>query len=650
MDLASLLSAAQAATDPAARQQAVRDALQGAQGTLDLAALEKAAAEEFARLSADDSALDEAAFETMGALADVVDAARAHAAESQQARVNELSERLKPSGASSRPVTPQQPQTPEQPEPGTDPQPGTGPQDDPGDGGQPQGEPIKGELVTASGTRAVARPTTRVRNTVPLGALPVQLPAARGEIMPHTITAAADLPGFNLGQELTVQEGLVQAVMARFTQLGRAGGDSGGGRQGIASINIERDERLIANSQHDYDVVEFACDETRLPGGSLLASADPGMAAVGPGPAATPGWCAPCEVSWSFCPPAIVDGLVDLPTVTARRGCLIYPQSPDFSAIYSGIGWCYTPDQIDNMQLPHADPPWDGQGTPPPGGPWYNPTVGPAEKDCYKIPCPPTNQVVLEPCGICLQASILTERAYPELIRYTVEQALVAFAHKMNCKILSQMEGLADVVDLKTNANLGPGATAVMLEAIEMQVEWLRYRYRLGVNATMEMIAPHWMRPILRADLSKRTGVDMLNVTNETLDRYLRDRGVRIQWVLDWQDAFCDPITPPPTPDPILNSTLFGGNASRNKWPLTGKVLIYPAGTFFLARMDIINLEAGLLDSTLLRRNERMVLFAEEALAVGKRCYTASLLEFNLCPSGQTGSTKAIACAATAGA
>lgn len=638
MDIKALLDVvkAQANADPAARQQAVRDALSSAEDTPNLAELEQAAAAAFAELSVDDAVLDENVFAEMGYIADIVDGLRAEAAEQHTQRVAELTARVgKPSITTQQPSAPAPDPQPAPTEPETQTTPPTEPDPQAVPQSTPEGDPAAQDdkqLVLASGRK---KPTVKIKNAVPLATLPVQLPGSSYEGTPFAITAAADLPGINLGSDLVDIDGLTKAVMARFGQLARGGGDVGGSRAGIASISIERDERLVANTQHDWSVIEYACDETRLPGGSLLAAADP-----------VPGWCALGEISYEFCPPAIVDGLIDLPTVTARRGSLTWPQSPAFHEIYSGTGWAYTPAQIDNMQLP-VHPTWDGTGTEPAGGPWYNPTVGPVEKDCYKISCPPNADLVLAPSGICLSASILHERTYPELIKYTVAQALAAHAHKTNSRIIAQMEGLSQAVDLKTNANLGPGATAVVLEAIEMQVEWQRYRHRLGITTTMEMVAPVWMRGILRADLSKRSGIDLLEVNDAVLNRYLASRGVRVQWVLDWQDSFSDP-TPAAT---IPQSDLFGGDGSRAAWPLTGKVLIYPAGTFFLARMDIINLEGGLLDSTLLRRNERLVLFTEEAMAVGTRgCFQASALEFNLCPSGQTGGTKAIACAATTGA
>lgn len=601
MDLSTLIDAAKAA-DTDGRAQAVRDAL--AQAEFNLTDLEAAAAASFATL-AEPTATGYAptAVEEMGLLVEVVDAARAEheARVSNAAAVAALAERIAPPPVATEPTPVAHPPVDPATTPPAPEEPVTTP---------PTAEPAQ-ELVLAAGTGT----QLITRNQVPLNALPTNLPAPRSG-SPYVITAAADLPGHNLGSDLKDLDGLTEAVMARCLQLSRAGGDIGGSRAGIGSIVIERDPRLVAENQHDYKVIDFACDESRLPGGSLLA-------------AGTPGWCAPAEVSYDFCPVAIVDGLVDIPSVTARRGALVYPQSPQFHQIYSGnTGFCYTGDQIDTMQTPG------------------NTDV----KPCYMIPCPDTTSLTLDACGLCIQASILHERAYPELIRYTVDQSLVAHSHQMNARIIAQMVALATAVDLTANGNLGPGATATVLEAIEMQVEWLRYRHRLGVDATMELVAPVWMRGILRADLSKRMGgeAELINVTNQDLTAWMTARGVRVQWVLDWQDSFSDPATTgsPARPVTIPESSLFGGGTNpQTAWPATAQFLLYPAGTYFLARMDIINIEGGLLDSTLLAKNKRIVLFLEEALKVGKRCFQSSVVKVPLCPSGQTGSGAWTTCA-----
>jgi outer membrane biosynthesis protein TonB len=618
VDLNTLIDAASGATDAAGRQQAVRAALAG-DTTVNLGELETAAAAEFKTLSEPGATgFDSAAVTKMGVLADVVDAIRAEDTERTQtaATVAELTGRVntpRPAAAPQQPdqpTEPAQPPAPEQPETPAPEQPDTPAPVEPTQPTQPEQPTPPTPPEGAPGVQASGRRP----NQVPLATLPTNLPEQRSG-SPFAITAAADLPGFTIGSNLKDMDGLTEAVMSRFQQLTRAGGDIRGTRAGIGSIVIDRDPSLVAETQHDWQVIERACNESRLPGGSLLA-------------AGTPGWCAPAEISYEFCPVAVVDGLVDVPSVTARRGSLVWPQSPEFHSIYSGVGWDFTAAQIDEMQTPGST----------------------LEKPCYKITCPDTTSLTLDPTGICIQASILHERAYPELIRYTVDQSMVAYAHRMNAAILRQMAAMATPVDLTTNANLGPGAMSTALEAIELQVEWLRYRHRMGLGATMEMVAPVWMRGILRADLSKRmgNGAELIAVTDQQLTTWLATRGVRIQWVLDWQDSFSDPATTgtPAAPVTIPQSTLFGGGtAPQTAWPTTPQVLIYPAGTYFLARMDIISLEGGLLDSTLLKKNERIVLFVEEAMKVGKRCFQSSLVKIPLCASGQTGSGAWVDCA-----
>lgn len=615
--LNSLIDAAKGASDSAARQQAVRAALAGSDSP-NLPELERAAAAEFATLTEPSpTGYDDATVERLGVIADVVDAVRAEAASRDaSARVQALSGRVgnptltepaQPAQPAqpAEPAQPAQPAQPQQPEP---PQPAQPVQ--PSEPAQPQrvGEPVTAEVVVASGgpTRAAV---AQVRNTVPLGSMPVTLPGSMNTSTPFTITAAADLPGFNLGSNLNGLEGLTEAAMARFQQLYRGGGDMGGTRAGIGAINIERDERLVAETQHDYSVIDYACNESRLPGGSLIA-------------AGTPGWCAPAEVSYDFLPPVTVDGLVDLPSVTARRGSLIYPATPLYHTIYSSTSGFNPAADVANPAVP------------------ANRFVKPV----HDIPCPDTVSLSLDPVGVALKASILVERAYPESIQYFMAQALAAHAHRMNMRTVAQMEAFATAVDLTTQNNYGPGATSTMLEAIELQVEWLRYRHRLGINASMEMVAPVWMRGILRADLSKRMGgePEMMNVTDAQLNQWLQARGVRVQWVLDWQDAFSEADQTTAIP----SSTQFGGGATPPlKYPTAGKVLIYPAGTFFRARMDLITLEGGLMDSTLLTKNERILFFTEEAMKVGKRGYEAISVKFSLCASGQTGSGAWIDCA-----
>ncbi|MFC6881538.1 MULTISPECIES: major capsid protein [Actinomadura] len=70
-------------------------------------------------------------------------------------------------------------------------------------------------------------------------------------------------------------------------------------------------------------MIERAASERRLPGGSLVA-------------AANCMWCAESAVLYDMCETASRDGLVDLPTMIARRGGIKWPVRPTFKQIYDG--------------------------------------------------------------------------------------------------------------------------------------------------------------------------------------------------------------------------------------------------------------------------------------------------------------------------
>lgn len=655
MDLKELLATAKDA-DAADRQKATRAALPA---DLDLAALEKAAAEEFKRLAEPtDSGYDDERVAQLDLIADVVDAVRAEAADRQAKRVAALSDRVnKPAAPTAdddtpngdkpedtpddqpaepasptepneptepnRPAEPEKPQSPEPATPETPAAPDTpSPESATGDGPGAETEPA---LAAAAGKTGTA--VAKSKNTVPLAQLPNNVPNKIS--VEVNLTAAADIPGYPMGSILNGIEGLTAAAMARFGALNRAGKNT---TAGIATIErVQPDTRLVADSPNDWDVIEYATDEKRLPGGSLTAAAD---------------WCAiPEHVYDDFCPVAVVDGLVSLPTVTARRGSLSWPQTPKFSDIYSGTGF-YMPDsemRKDEMPVPRPDP---------------LPGSIRRDKPCYLVQCTENQSIVLDVTGICVMVPTLLERAYPELVNHTMQQIMAAHAHKMNAMTLADMDRLvaagnrktySQTTEATTGSAYGPGAMATLLGILELEVEHIRYKYRLGMNATVEVVLPAFARGILRSDLAKKHGVDMLSVSNEQIDAHLRVRGVNPQYVLDWQDAFAgvplggpnraDPLTTDPDPDgtwmPRYDGTLWGGDALPDAWPDEVKFLMYPAGTYFKATQDIISID-GLYDSSLLARNLHLATFTEEAYKVAlKGCYDPIAVTVNLCADGR---------------
>lgn len=453
---------------------------------------------------------------------------------------------------------------------------------DDGGGSTTTGEPAPAEagkeLVNAAARRA---PLSQIRRATKTPKLP-----ARGRA---TITAAADVPGVSQGRTLDMNT-LAAAAERRFAGFpqGRANGTVL--KAGIAMIEKPFPKDLIQNNGGDENaLLAAAADQSRLPGNSLVAAG---------------GWCAPSETLYDLCEPETTDGLVTVPEVAVRRGGIRFAESPSFADIYAGVGFIQT--EVQNIA-----------GT---------------EKDCYEIGCPDFTEVRLDAIGLCITAGILQQRGYPEMVQRVIRGAMTAHVHKRNAYVISKMAALSTAV---TPTLDGFGAFSDALAALELQVVDQRYKFRLAQSSTVEGVAPAWLKPIFRNDLARRNAVDdtILSVSDAQLDQFLRDRGIAMQWVVDWQDAFVN-----------AGNTGMGATAAATVWPTTAKVLIYPAGTFVVGTADIIQLDA-IYDSTNIRTNNYTALFTEEGVLVARRCMQSRLVTLTeLCAAGRTGAQIAFDC------
>lgn len=497
-------------------------------------------------------------------------------------------------------------------------------------------------------------------------ALPMNLPATINSERRHVLRAAADVPDVPAGAELDGMDALVAAARAKLAALGRKGSQH---RQqgGIATIRRTSDPELTPQSENDWEAVWRANDESRLPGGSLLAAG---------------AWCAPNEQLWDFCPVGVVDGLIDLPWVNVPRGSIKWPTSPDIGKLFDGsqqgIGWCAlisaSADASGKPKEVYVDPDGATKKVVFSDGKWYlsdngtdpNPGTDPivilqegntfGEKPCFEIPCGDEDGCTLTPCGICIKTGLLLQRAFPELVEHYLRNAMLAYSHIMNSRYIQGVAGLADQVttvatidkstvaacfndagDTQLYNTYGPGATAAVLSMVELQVTYLRLKYMLGRNATVEMVAPWWLHGVLRADLSKRRAGGLLSVTNAEIDKLFTDRGVRIQWVADWQQASANA-------DGVADPAGLGGTLPPNFWPGQVDLLFFPAGTIFAGRSEIITID-GIVDSVLLAENKRLAFFFEEAFCIKKRCYEVVRARVPICPNGAVGAAEKICCA-----
>lgn len=469
------------------------------------------------------------------------------------------------------------------------------------------------ELVAADASGA----TQEANSTMPIPlaqarqAAPAPTQSGRTDHVTHSVLAAGDLPGYRGAQELADTRQIAEAVLAGMTVVSRSQAPSV--RQSLCSIKRKAPDHLFYQTDADWVKVDAVTDQRNLPGQSLTAAG---------------GWCAPSEVLYDTCPiPVSRDGLIDLPTITANRGGIKYSQRPDFAPFWSMVGFEQTEtDAIAGVQKP-----------------------------CFEIPCPDDlSECRMDIEGICLVQPLLTERGWPEKVEEFVEYAMLAHAHRINARRIQKMVDLATYAitvpapvrspadnTLPSTAytvdNHGPGAFESLLSVLELQVEFFRYSMRLGRNVLLEGMAPYWLRGLLRADISKKLGIDNRwgAGTDAALDRWFADRGVRIQWVYDWQDSMSEQ-------DPAG----FGGTPPT-RWPEEVSILLWEPGMYFGLQQDVINL-TGVYDRIDLQQNVYTRLFTEEGFQVCARCGRSMLITIPLCPNGLSGSHELTVCSTTA--
>lgn len=401
----------------------------------------------------------------------------------------------------------------------------------------------------------------------------------------------ADVPGFAADSDASFED-LAVALDRRLQGFnsGAYGAAASAGRamserHSLAVVRKSFDERATVGSPESADAaMAFAVNEKNLPGGSLVAAG---------------GWCAPSETVYDLLEDESRDGLISLPEINVTRGGIKFTKGPKFSELYEAPSFNFTEEDAKaGKYLPDTA----GSGN----------KVG--AKPVYQVPCTAFEEVRLSAAGMHIQAGLLQQRGYPELVARTIRGALVAHEHKMSERVIAAMEAQSTAVSLDTGQI---GALAPVLTAIELQVEHYRYAQRLSRSTTLEAVFPYWVRGAIRTDLSRREGVDLIDVPDSRIDAWFRSRGVNPQFVYDWQ-------------------ALTGEAGTFKVWGGSVKFLLYSAGTFVKGGQDVITLDT-VYDSTLLGQNDYTALFTEEGYLVAKRGHDARVVTVPLNPNGGTG-------------
>ena len=466
-----------------------------------------------------------------------------------------------------------------EPEPEAEPEPA----EEPAPAEEPVEEPV--EVVVEEPVLASAgRPSTiaAAKSRAPKSA-----PAPKKEEPPVslvTITAAANIDGIDSGSKLDDMSQLTDAFLKRVQSFG--GSNPKDMKPGVYKMSKHANKFGVANIRRaDRENVvdrEMSLEQqfAAIMNAGKLDSGLDGLVAAG-------GWCAPSETIYELFSYHTSEGLLDIPEVTARRGGIQFTKGPDFMTIFgdSDAGFTMTEAQAE---------------------------AGTFTKPCYALECPPFQEIRLDAIGFCATAPILTEAAYPELVRQVLDMLGTGHARRKSQytinKIVASISAHTGAQAPVTFAPVGGAGNqsglADSLAAAELRANQIRQSLAMSPNAVIEGMLPYWARGVFRTELSRRLGLSTpFEVTDADIDRFFAVRNVRFQYVYDLQ---------------MLGSGAAGtagGTANWTAWPTTLDFYMWPAGAYTRLVNDVISLNA-VYDHDLLTQNEYTAAFVEEGVAV----------------------------------
>lgn len=333
------------------------------------------------------------------------------------------------------------------------------------------------------------------------------------------------------------------------TVFDRAAGRVKGGRETLFRIEQEfpEDRRLFASERTDNNRLLDA----------LIRPAELGVAAAG-------GICDPLPADFSH--PFFGDRdrpIRDaLPRFQAARGGVRFSPAVTLSAVAGATGlWTIETDT----------------------------SPGETQKNCLVLTCEDEEVAQVDAVTACLQIGNFNARFNPEFWRSRLDLLMVAHERLAEQTLYADM----DAASTQVTYGAGEGTIFSVLTAVDKANAALRSRMRLNNRTVVNVLMAAWVRDALRSDLTRqRLGSgpgDHLAVADRIIDTFFTSRNVRPIWSYDL-DVFA-----------AQNAGALVGYPGSNT-----EFIIWPEGTFFFLDGGTLDLGTEIIDSTLVRQNNRM--------------------------------------------
>jgi hypothetical protein len=370
---------------------------------------------------------------------------------------------------------------------------------------------------------------------------------------------AADVRGFRSGQEVEGWKDVARAIINRHPDVRSADVSSGA-------------RFLVASIEADYPEERVLGDDIVVNTGRIEAvTSDQAITASG-------GLCAPLTPWYNLqtfgdaCRP-LRDSL---PMFKADRGGIRFVTPPVLS------------DLSGSVRATTAAQDASGYTNQDPAGPT-------APKPCLHVTCGVEDTAVVQAVSSCLTFGNMGARTYPEQVEAWLKLSRIEFARYQEQQLLSAI----DAGSIQMTASQVFGATYSILEQVAFASDSFRDRYRICSAVSLKLVAPFWMKSILKADIAAQQPGDGLTryaVSDAQLEDFLRMRGVQPVWVQDTLST-----------DPQLDAPTAG---ALSTWPTDVRWFLFPEGHWLYLDSGVLDL--GLVrDSTLNSQNDYQVWMEE---------------------------------------
>lgn len=395
---------------------------------------------------------------------------------------------------------------------------------------------------------------------------------------------AADVRGFKSGQEVDSWKSVAKALINRHPDT-RSADVTSGARFLVASIEAEFPEHRILGDDvvvNTERIKSVTSDEAITASGGLCAPLTPWYNLQTYGDV-----CRPLRDS--------------LPSFKADRGGIRFVTPPKLS------------DLSGSTRRTTATQDAAGYTNQTPAG-----TTAP--KPCLHVTCGDESTAVVQAVSNCLTFGNMGARTYPEQVEAWLKLSRVEFARYQEQELLSAI----NTGSTQMTATQVYGAAFSVLEQIAFTVDSFKSRYRICSGVRLRLVAPFWMKSVLKTDIAAMSpgdGLSRFAVTDAQLEDFLRIRGVDPIWTQDTLAA--DDQLPAPAAGPL------------GTWPCSVRWFIFPEGEWIFLDSGVLDL--GLVrDSTLNSQNDYQI-WMEEFSGVAQVGGIESLaVVSDLTPNGST--------------